>query len=55
MKTEKNFLEKKREGDEEKNPKSVYLSKFYSPLLQMGSFEEFVELINNIIKEKNHK
>lgn len=49
------FSREKRIGDNEKNPKNVYLSKFYSPLLQMGSFEEFVELIRNIIKEKNHK
>lgn len=48
------FTRKKRVGDDEKNPKSVYLSKFYSPLLQMGSFEEFVETIQNIIKGKNH-
>lgn len=49
------FSRERRAGDDEKNPKSVYLSKFYSPLLQMGSFEEFVELIRSIIKEKNHK
>ena len=39
----------KREGDEEKNPKSVYLGKFYSPLLQMGDFEEFISIIKDII------
>ena len=49
------FSREKRAGDDEKNPKNVYLAKFYSPLLQMGSFEEFVELIKNIIKGKNHK
>ena len=49
------FSRKKREGDNEKSPKSVYLSKFYSPLLQMGSFEEFIEIIKNIIKEKSNK
>lgn len=49
------FSREKRIGDDEKNAKSVYLTKFYSPLLQMGSFEEFVETIRNIIKEKNHK
>lgn len=49
------FSREKRIGDGEKNAKSVYLTKFYSPLLQMGSFEEFVETIRNIIKEKNHK
>lgn len=49
------FAREKRAGDEEKNPRSVYLSKFYSPLLQMGTFEEFVELIKSIIKERSHK
>ncbi|MCH5165008.1 MAG: hypothetical protein J1G01_01235 [Clostridiales bacterium] len=49
------FSREKRVGDDEKNPKSIYLSKFYSPLLQMGTFEEFVELIRKIIKEKKHK
>ena len=49
------FSREKRDGDEEKNPKSVYLSKFYSPLLNMGSFNEFIDTIKNIIKEKSHK
>lgn len=49
------FAREERAGDAEKSPKSVYLSKFYSPLLEMGSFEEFVDKIREIIKEKNRK
>lgn len=49
------FTREKKAGDCEKNPKSVYLSKFYSPLLQMGTFEEFVELVKGIIKGKDKK
>lgn len=43
------FCREEREGDKEKNPKSVYLGKFYSPLLQMGDFEEFISIIKGII------
>lgn len=43
------FSREEREGDKEKNPKSVYLGKFYSPLLQMGNFEEFIRMIKKII------
>lgn len=49
------FSRQRRAGDDEKNPQNVYLSKFYSPLLQMGTFEEFVELIRSIINERKHK
>lgn len=43
------FNRQEREGDKEKNPKSVYLGKFYSPLLQMGNFDEFINIIRSII------
>ena len=52
--TGEEFSRERREGDNEKNPRSVYLSKFYSPLLQMGSLDEFVDLIKKIVREKNH-
>ena len=37
------FERKKREGDEQKSKKAVYLKKMYSPLLNLKSFEELVE------------
>lgn len=43
------FSREEREGDKDKNPKSVYLGKFYSPLLQMGNFEEFVEIVRKML------
>lgn len=43
------FSREKRYGDNEKSPKSIYLGKFYSPLLQMGDFEEFISIIKRII------
>jgi len=43
------FSREEREGDKDKNPKSVYLGKFYSPLLQMGDFEEFVKIIKEML------
>ena len=49
------FTRKQREGDLEKSPLSVYLSKFYPPLLEMGSFEEFVSTIKKIIRDKCKK
>ncbi len=42
------FERERREGDDAKNPQSIYLHKIYSPLLKMGTFEEFVEIIKNI-------
>ena len=42
------FERERREGDDAKNPQSVYLHKIYSPLLKMGTFEEFVEIIRGI-------
>lgn len=48
LKNGEEFSRQEREGDLDKNPKSVYLGKFYSPLLQMGTFEEFVEIIKKI-------
>ncbi len=42
------FERKHREGDDEKNPQSVYLHKIYSPTLAMGTFEEFIDIIKNM-------
>lgn len=42
------FERKHREGDDEKNPQSLYLHKIYSPTLAMGTFEEFVKIIKNM-------
>ena len=39
------FERKEREGDLDKNRRSIYREKVYSPLLEMGTLEEFVELI----------
>ena len=44
------FERKAREGDAMKSPKSIYLKKIYSPLLYMGSFEEFIKKIQHLIK-----
>lgn len=46
--TGEEFSRRERIGDSEKNPKSVYLSKFYSPLLKMGSFEEFIQTVKTL-------
>ena len=45
------FERKEREGDEAKAPQSIYLKKIYSPLLHMGSFDEFV---STIMKMRNN-
>lgn len=42
------FERERREGDNAKNPESIYLHKIYSPLLKMGTFEEFVDIINEM-------
>lgn len=42
------FERKEREGDLDKNPRSVYKEKVYSPLLEMGTIEEFVEMIRKM-------
>ncbi len=42
------FVRQKREGDEAKTPQSVYLEKIYSPLLTMGTFDEFINMIRNM-------
>lgn len=42
------FERKEREGDLDKNPRSIYREKVYSPLLEMGTLEEFVELIRKM-------
>lgn len=44
------FTREEREGDNDKNPKSVYLGKFYSPLLEMGDFNEFIAMIKELRK-----
>ena len=48
------FEREKREGDDLKSSSAVYLKKMYSPLLDMQSFEAFMDflrdLINNTIK-----
>lgn len=45
---EQQFERKEREGDLDKNPRSVYREKVYSPLLEMGTLEEFVKMIKNM-------
>lgn len=47
---EKIFERQEREGDLEKNPQSVYKEKIYSKLLEMGTLEEFVEILRGMIK-----
>lgn len=42
------FKREQREGDDAKNPESVYLHKIYSPLLNMGTFEEFIRIIKEM-------
>jgi len=44
------FERKKKEGDLQKNPQSVYLGKIYSPLLEMGTFEEFINTVKSLNK-----
>ena len=46
------FERKEKEGDAEKNPQSIYKEKIYSHLLDMGSFDEFIELIKEMREEK---
>jgi hypothetical protein len=48
IKDQETFERKERIGDLEKNPQSVYKEKIYSHLLDMGSFDEFVDLINQM-------
>lgn len=44
------FERKERTGDYNVVNKVGYTKKFYSPLLEMGSFEEFIEIINGLKK-----
>ncbi|WP_440451963.1 hypothetical protein [Ruminococcus intestinalis] len=44
------FEREKRDGDDLKAKKSVYLKKMYSPLLEMGSFESFIEEVKSLLK-----
>ena len=46
----KNLNEKNAKGDLEKNPKSIYKEKIYSKLLEMGTLEDFVEILRGMIK-----
>ncbi|MCM1286072.1 MAG: hypothetical protein NC213_05895 [Acetobacter sp.] len=43
------FNRAEREGDLQKTEKSRYTKKMYSPLLEMGSFEEFIEVIERLM------
>lgn len=45
------FEREKREGDDQKSKQAVYLKKMYSPLLKMGSFEDFVALLASLLEE----
>lgn len=47
---EEEFSRKWREGDDQKNKKSIYLKKKYSPLLNMGDFESFLEELKVLIE-----
>lgn len=44
------FERKERDGDLDKNPQSVYLYKFYSHLLEMGNFDEFIKVLQKLSK-----
>lgn len=44
------FERERREGDDLKSKKSVYLKKMYAPLLNLKSFEEFIEELNSLIQ-----
>ncbi len=44
------FERQKREGDEQKSKKAVYLKKMYSPLLYLKSFDEFVDELSILIQ-----
>lgn len=50
LKSEEEFTRNLREGDKEKNEKSIYLKKKYSPLLNMGDFETFINELKMLIK-----
>lgn len=43
------FIRKRREGDDEKSEKSVYLKKKYSPLLGMKDFNSFLDELRKLI------
>ena len=48
IKNQEIFERKEREGDLEKNPQSIYKEKIYSHLLEMGTIDEFIELIKEM-------
>lgn len=43
------FARRFRDGDRDKAPKNVYLSKKYAPLLEMGDFESFAAELERLI------
>ena len=45
------FERKKREGDEQKSKSSRYYAKMYSPLLEMGDFEELIAEFKKLLKK----
>ena len=45
------FERRKRDGDEQKSAKSRYYKKMYSPLLHMGSFEQFITELKKCLDE----
>lgn len=47
---EEEFSRKTREGDNEKTKKSIYLKKRYSPLLDMGDFDSFINELKRLIE-----
>ena len=44
------FEREKRDGDNEKSTGAVYLKKMYSPLLELGTFESFIEKLRDLIR-----
>ena len=44
------FDRMKRDGDDQKSTKSIYLKKMYSPLLKMGEFEEFLQILSGLVE-----
>lgn len=48
IRNEQVFERRAREGDLDKSPRSIYREKVYSPLLEMGTMEEFVEIIKRM-------
>lgn len=49
------FERKKREGDEQKAKENRYYAKMYSPLMEMGSFEEMIEEFSHILQREKRE